>query len=190
MTAVSRLLTGSHAKYSEGHLGHEWHVSCTSPRHRSATLQKAERPRDHHQTVPRRRPAPAPGRQAPARRRGAQTRADRHHACRDHQALCRPPARSGLGERARVRWGAAVSAVRCPIPGYRFAPFAAWLHVRHAAETNVSLFYHAPLDTTPRRVIARRVFKNGKLRLSAGEVIFTADAGHLDRFYRLEKEAP
>ncbi len=79
-------------------------------------------------------------------------------------------------------------APKCPIPGFRFAPFAAWLHVRHAAETNATLYYHAPLDGGPRPVFVRRVFKNGKLRLTGGEVTFTAGAGHLGRFYRLEKE--
>ncbi len=77
----------------------------------------------------------------------------------------------------------------CPISGFRYAPFASWYGVRHAAEANVSLFYHAPLDRGPMRVIVRRVFKNGKLRLSSGEVTFMADAGHLDRFFWLEKEA-
>jgi len=78
-------------------------------------------------------------------------------------------------------------ATACPIPGFRFAPFACWLHVKHAAETNVSLFYHAPLDGCPRPVFAKLVFKNGKIRLSGGEVTFTADSGHLDRFFRLER---
>ena len=81
-------------------------------------------------------------------------------------------------------------ATRCPIPGFRFAPFASWIAVKHAAETNVSLYYLAPLDGGPRPVFARRVFKNGKVRLTGGEVTFTADAGHLDRFYRLERETP
>ena len=70
----------------------------------------------------------------------------------------------------------------CPIPGYTFARFTSWLALRHAAETNASLFYWAPLDHTPRRVCALRVFKNGKLRLAHGGVRFTADSGHLDRF--------
>src|SRR5215208_6172649 len=77
---------------------------------------------------------------------------------------------------------------KCPIPGYRFAPFSTWLHVKHAAETNVTLFYWAPLDTAPRPVLARHIFKNGKVRFDAGEVVFTADSGHTDRFFRLEKE--
>lgn len=76
---------------------------------------------------------------------------------------------------------------KCPIPGYKFSPFGSWLNVRHAAESRVSLFYWAPLDTAPRPIIVLRVFKNGKVRLSGGEVTFTADDGHLDRFYRLER---
>lgn len=75
----------------------------------------------------------------------------------------------------------------CPISGYRYVPFASWLKVRHAAETNESLFYWAPLDHGPHRVIPRRVFKNGKVRIQAGPgMTFTADPGHLDRFYGLE----
>jgi len=35
--------------------------------------------------------------------------------------------------------------------------------------------------------MASRVFKNGKIRINAGEVCFTADPGHLDRFFWLEK---
>lgn len=78
---------------------------------------------------------------------------------------------------------------RCPISGYRFAPFETWLKVRHEAETNASLFYWAPLDTAPRPVFARKVFANGKIRIDGGEVSFTADSGHLDRFYRIERIA-
>ncbi len=77
--------------------------------------------------------------------------------------------------------------MNCPIPGYRFAPFASWHGVKHASENRVTLFYKAPLDTAPRPVIVRKVFKNGKLRIDAGEVSFTADAGHLERFYWLER---
>lgn len=77
---------------------------------------------------------------------------------------------------------------KCPIPGFRFAPFAMWRHVKHAAETNETMFYHAPMDVTPRRIIPHKIYKNGKIRLSAGELTFTADPGHLDRFFRLERD--
>lgn len=77
---------------------------------------------------------------------------------------------------------------RCPIPGFRFAPFASWHGVLHAAESRVSLFYHAPLDGCPRPVFVTKQFKNRKLRVTGGECTFTADRGHLDRFYWLEKE--
>lgn len=75
----------------------------------------------------------------------------------------------------------------CPIPGYKFSGFPSWLKVKHAAETNVRLFYRAPLDGAPRPIIVSRVFKNGKIRVNAGEVCFTADSEHLDRFFWLEK---
>lgn len=76
----------------------------------------------------------------------------------------------------------------CPISGYRFAGFASWHGVLHAAENKVSLFYLAPLDGCPRPVFVTKRFKNGKLRVTGGEVTFTADSGHLDRFSWLEKE--
>ncbi len=75
----------------------------------------------------------------------------------------------------------------CPISGYRFAPFATWLKVRHAGETNVTLYYQAPLDTAPRPVFVTRVFKNGNLRVTSGEVTFTANPQHLERFFSIER---
>ncbi|HEX6826551.1 MAG TPA: hypothetical protein VF077_09585 [Nitrospiraceae bacterium] len=75
----------------------------------------------------------------------------------------------------------------CPIPGYRFAEFASWYGVLHAIEYKVGLYYHAPLDATPRRVIIKKTFKNGKVRICAGEVTFTADSSHIARFFWLEK---
>lgn len=80
--------------------------------------------------------------------------------------------------------------MKCPIPGYKFSPFASWYGVRHAAKNRVSLFYKAPLDPAPRPVFVVKAFKNGKIRLTSGEVTFTADAGHTDRFLWLEREAP
>lgn len=82
----------------------------------------------------------------------------------------------------------AVSAApACPVSGYRFQSFASWHGVLHAAENKVSLFYWAPLDTAPRPVFVVKAFRNGKLRITGGELIFTTDPGHLDRFYWLER---
>lgn len=61
-------------------------------------------------------------------------------------------------------------------------PFASWGAVRDAADHGRTLYYHAPLDLNARPVRVVRVFKNGKLRLAAGDVTFTADADHLERF--------
>jgi hypothetical protein len=47
------------------------------------------------------------------------------------------------------------------------------------------LYYQAPLDPLPQRVEICRRFKNGKVRVRARDVEFTADAGHLDRFFWL-----
>lgn len=65
-----------------------------------------------------------------------------------------------------------------------FVPFASWFDVLLHADAGLTLYYHAPLDTAPRPVLVRKAFKNGKLRLDAGEVVFTADMTHRPRFYR------
>ena len=75
----------------------------------------------------------------------------------------------------------------CPIPGFKFSTFAGWSNVGLAHTEKVSLFYKAPLDTVPHPVFVLKHFKNGKLRVTAGEATFTADHTHLDRFYWLEK---
>ncbi len=69
-----------------------------------------------------------------------------------------------------------------------FQTFGSWFGVLQAiANGDARIFYHAPLDTAPRPVLIRRVYKNGKVRVDAGEVTFTADPGHLDRFRYLPR---
>ena len=71
-----------------------------------------------------------------------------------------------------------------------YRPFTVWAAVLMHARTQFNaeacnrraLWYHAPLDITPARVFAVKVFANGKIRLQAGDVRFTADKRHLDRF--------
>lgn len=75
----------------------------------------------------------------------------------------------------------------CPIPGRVFATFGCWHGVLHAIENGVSLYYQAPLDGCPRPVFVTKRFKNGKVRVTGGEVTFTADAFHLDRFRWLDR---
>lgn len=77
----------------------------------------------------------------------------------------------------------------CPIPGYKFSTFGCWYGVQCALNDKVSLFYKAPLDACPRPVFVTKQFKNGKMRVTSGEVTFTADPTHLDRFYWLERAA-
>lgn len=63
--------------------------------------------------------------------------------------------------------------------------FETWDHVLCAARTGAQLWYHAPMDVRATRVHVRKVFKNGKIRIESriGDgLIFTVDAGHLDRF--------
>ncbi len=54
--------------------------------------------------------------------------------------------------------------------------------VAHGPRECETLTYKAPLDRFPFVVEVKKVFKNGKIRIHAGELKFTADAGHLDRF--------
>lgn len=60
--------------------------------------------------------------------------------------------------------------------------FGCWSGLLAAIHDGAILYYHAPLDFSPRRVLIAKVFKNGKVRVLAGSLLFTADPGHLDRF--------
>jgi hypothetical protein len=73
----------------------------------------------------------------------------------------------------------------------RFKAFATWADVVTAAHQSVVLFYHAPFDIDPKRVRVARVFKNGKIRIAPSRVAsgFTADAGHLNRFRKINVES-
>lgn len=65
-----------------------------------------------------------------------------------------------------------------------FAKIATWQEVRGMADRGTYLWYQAPLDYSPVPVVARKLFKNGKIRISWAHGSFTADPGHLDRFRR------
>jgi hypothetical protein len=72
----------------------------------------------------------------------------------------------------------------------RLRDFGAWFNVRlAAADKEVSLWYRAPMDTSPRLVTVKKAFKNGKLRVQAGDITFTADHSHASRFYWTTKGA-
>ena len=61
--------------------------------------------------------------------------------------------------------------------------FASWVAVIHYCGIHPWVYYHAPLDTCSVVIAVRKVYKNGKIRLTAPSgYSFTADAGHLDRF--------
>lgn len=65
--------------------------------------------------------------------------------------------------------------------------FASWPDVLEAARRGEPLWYGAPLDRHPRSVVVKKVYKNGKIRIdpmSNQADDFTADRGHLDRFFR------
>lgn len=63
------------------------------------------------------------------------------------------------------------------------ASFGCWYGVQEYCRVHAWVYYRAPLDTRPAVVAIKRVFKNGKIRLTGPSGIsFTADAGHLDRF--------
>ena len=70
-----------------------------------------------------------------------------------------------------------------------FLTFGCWYGVQCAIDEKVSLYYQAPLDSAPRPVFILKQFKNGKIRLTSGEVTFTAGATHLDRFRWIDKSA-
>ena len=63
-----------------------------------------------------------------------------------------------------------------------YLPFACWYGVQSAVREETPLYYQAPLDSSPVRVVVTKVFKNGKLRVSWAHGSFTADSGHTDRF--------
>jgi hypothetical protein len=56
---------------------------------------------------------------------------------------------------------------------------------KYSTQPGAIVYYHAPLDYQPRSVTVYRRFKNGKLRIHAGSLNFTADARHLERFKRV-----
>ena len=60
--------------------------------------------------------------------------------------------------------------------------FACWYGLLSYLEDHTIVHYQAPLDYSPVPVVVVRKFKNGKLRIRAPHLTFTADAGHLDRF--------
>ncbi len=59
--------------------------------------------------------------------------------------------------------------------------FASWLAVQHYCETHPWIYYQAPMDINPCVVAVRKVFKNGKIRITRGGYSWTIDAGHLSR---------
>jgi hypothetical protein len=69
----------------------------------------------------------------------------------------------------------------------RFLTFGSWYGLQMAIAEKVSLYYHAPLDIAPRPIFVTKLFKNGKVRVTSGEVTFTADSSHLDRFRYIER---
>lgn len=69
-----------------------------------------------------------------------------------------------------------------------FEVFVSWdallTHLRQRGE-GCYIWYHAPLDHKPVRVLVKKIYKNGKVRLDPchkNADAFTADEGHLDRF--------
>lgn len=64
-------------------------------------------------------------------------------------------------------------------------PVESWAEVLRLESAGVPLYYKAPLDIRPTLVRVVRQFKNGKMRIAAPELTFTADVGHRNRFFRL-----
>jgi hypothetical protein len=67
----------------------------------------------------------------------------------------------------------------------QFQSFDSWEAVLAYAREGKQLWYHAPLDIRPVRILVVKVFRNGKIRIdpmSNQADNFTADSGHLNRF--------
>ena len=64
--------------------------------------------------------------------------------------------------------------------------YSQWIQILAEAMAGKILYYQAPLDTYPSPVVVKKVFKNGKIRLSGppGVDNFTVDVSHTDRFRR------
>lgn len=68
-----------------------------------------------------------------------------------------------------------------------FVAFSSWGDVMEAARHGDRLWYQALFDRRPRSIMVVKVFKNGGIRIdpvSNQADKFTADKGHLDRFFR------
>ena len=71
-----------------------------------------------------------------------------------------------------------------------FHGFSSWSDVLSAARRGDRLWYGAPLDRHPISIMVKKVYKNGKIRIdpmSNQADDFTADAGHLNRFFRRDR---
>jgi hypothetical protein len=67
-----------------------------------------------------------------------------------------------------------------------YVQYKSWRDVKDDAEcagNGKVMYYKAPLDTHPVPVVARCVFKNGKIRFEYHSGRFTVDHTHADRFY-------
>jgi hypothetical protein len=61
--------------------------------------------------------------------------------------------------------------------------FGSWYGLLHYLERhNNIVYYKAPMDRYAVMVVIKKVFKNGKVRVTYHDMFFTADSGHLDRF--------
>lgn len=69
----------------------------------------------------------------------------------------------------------------------KFQPFESWQAVLDSVKIGEKLWYHAPLDITPRsvRCESRRGNKVRVFPWTKQTDPFTADSGHLDRFRKL-----
>ena len=68
--------------------------------------------------------------------------------------------------------------------------FKSWFDLLMYLETHTIVHYQAPLDYSPVPVVVVKKFKNGKLRIQAPGLTFTADMGHRDRFRRKAEVTP
>lgn len=61
--------------------------------------------------------------------------------------------------------------------------FKSWSGLlQYLSDHNNIVYYKAPMDRYAVMVVIKKVFKNGKVRVTYHDNSFTADSGHLDRF--------
>lgn len=86
----------------------------------------------------------------------------------------------------RMAGEASVTGASLPLSASGFLPFPTWNEVLAYVREGKPVYYKAPMDVRPVRVLASVRGKGQKVRVATGAEAgdFWADAGHLNRFFR------